>query len=56
MSTFVQSSVDPAKVVKVVQPINVKFFDPSKYELLDIASKGNLVLVAKIPNSHPGKG
>ncbi|EOY19277.1 UDP-Glycosyltransferase superfamily protein [Theobroma cacao] len=55
VSTFVQSGVDPAKVVKVVQPIDVKFFDPSKYKPLDIASKGNLVLGARIPNSNPRK-
>ncbi|KAK5826572.1 uncharacterized protein LOC108483994 [Gossypium arboreum] len=55
VSTFVQSGVDPSKVMKVVQPIDVRFFDPSKYEPLDIASKGNLVLGAKTPNSSPGK-
>lgn len=44
VNTFVQSGVDPAKVVKVVQPIDVDFFDPLKYEALDLASIGNLVL------------
>ncbi|KAJ0046751.1 hypothetical protein Pint_05783 [Pistacia integerrima] len=44
VSTFVQSGVDPSKVVKIVQPIDVNFFDPLKYEPLDLASKGKLVL------------
>lgn len=43
VSTFVQSGVDPSKVVKIVQPIDVKFFDPLKYEPLDLISKGKLV-------------
>ncbi|GLT88718.1 hypothetical protein SLE2022_067300 [Rubroshorea leprosula] len=47
VSSFVQSGVDPSKVVKVVQPVDNKFFDPSKYEPLDLASIGNLVLGAK---------
>ncbi|GLT50055.1 hypothetical protein SLA2020_235670 [Shorea laevis] len=47
VSSFVQSGVDPSKVVKVVQSVDVKFFDPSKYEPLDLASIGNLVLGAK---------
>ncbi|XVF82723.1 hypothetical protein PTKIN_Ptkin16aG0072100 [Pterospermum kingtungense] len=48
VSTFVKSGVDPAKVAKIVQPIDVKFFDPSNYKPLDIVSKGNLVLGSKI--------
>ncbi|GMJ14391.1 hypothetical protein like AT3G10630 [Hibiscus trionum] len=55
VSTFVQSGVDQSKVVKVVQPIDVRFFDPLKYEPLDIAAAGNLVLGAKKPDSSPGK-
>ncbi|KAE8714794.1 uricase-2-like [Hibiscus syriacus] len=55
VSTFVQSGVDQSKVVKVVQPIDVRFFDPSKYEPLDIAVIGNLVLGAKNLDSSPGK-
>ncbi|GAV64090.1 Glycos_transf_1 domain-containing protein [Cephalotus follicularis] len=51
VSTFVKSGVDASKVVKIVQPIDVNFFDPLKYEPLDIASKGNLVLGAKKSNS-----
>ena len=50
MSTFVQSGVDPAKVVKIVQPIDVKFFDPLKYEPLDIATIGKCVLGGRKPN------
>ncbi|GFS46076.1 UDP-Glycosyltransferase superfamily protein [Actinidia rufa] len=30
VSTFVQSGVDSSKVVKIVQPVDVKFFDPVK--------------------------
>ncbi|KAJ6690634.1 hypothetical protein OIU85_006845 [Salix viminalis] len=44
VSTFVQSGVDPSKVVKVVQAVDVDFFDPLKYEPLDLVSTGNLVL------------
>ncbi|KAL4367426.1 hypothetical protein GQ457_05G032690 [Hibiscus cannabinus] len=55
VSTFVQSGVDQSKVVKVVQPIDVRFFDPSKYGPLDIAAAGNPVLGAEKPNSSPGK-
>ncbi|KAI4347764.1 hypothetical protein L6164_008547 [Bauhinia variegata] len=44
VSTFVESGVDPSKVVKIVQPIDVKFFDPLKYEPLVVASIAKLVL------------
>lgn len=44
MSTFVQSGVDPSKVVKIVQPVDVKFFDPLRYKPLDLASTAELVL------------
>lgn len=44
VSTFIESGVDPSKVVKVVQPVDYKFFDPVKYEPLDLASIGTLVL------------
>ncbi|RYQ92284.1 hypothetical protein Ahy_B09g098468 isoform A [Arachis hypogaea] len=43
-STFVGSGVDPSKVVKIVQPIDVKFFDPAKYKPLDLASRGQCIL------------
>lgn len=42
--TFVSSGVDPSKVVKVVQPIDVGFFNPEKYEPLDLFSLGDLIL------------
>lgn len=44
VSTFVHSGVEPSKVVKVVQPIDVGFFNPSKYKPLDLVSTGKLVL------------
>ncbi|XP_020222438.1 uncharacterized protein LOC109804924 [Cajanus cajan] len=44
MSTFVQSGVDPSKVVKIVQPVDVNFFDPVRYIPLDLASRAKLVL------------
>lgn len=44
VSTFVESGVDPSKVVKIVQPIDVKFFDPVKYKPMDLASRAKLVL------------
>ncbi|KAL5735209.1 hypothetical protein ACOSP7_033070 [Xanthoceras sorbifolium] len=55
VSTFVQSGVDPAKVVKIVQPIDVKFFDSLKYEPLDISTIGKSVLGAKNPNLSSSK-
>ncbi|XP_031380362.1 uncharacterized protein LOC116195362 [Punica granatum] len=42
--TFVSSGVDPAKVVKIMQPIDVEFFDPEKYWPMDLSSLGDLVL------------
>ncbi|CAL0321211.1 unnamed protein product [Lupinus luteus] len=50
VSTFVESGVDPSKVVKIVQPIDVKFFDPDKYKPLDLASRAKLVLGSSIVN------
>ncbi|GMG99496.1 hypothetical protein Nepgr_001336 [Nepenthes gracilis] len=44
VSTFTQSGVDPSKVVKVVQPVDVDFFDPLNYEPLDLRSVRKLVL------------
>uniref|UniRef100_A0A5B7C2R1 Uncharacterized protein n=1 Tax=Davidia involucrata TaxID=16924 RepID=A0A5B7C2R1_DAVIN len=49
-STFIQSGVDPSKVVKIVQPIDVKFFDPLKYKPLDLSSIGTLVLGSSSTN------
>ncbi|CAL9178204.1 unnamed protein product [Musa hybrid cultivar] len=39
VSTFRRSGVDPAKVVKLVQPVDVEFFDPAKHEALVLPSK-----------------
>lgn len=36
VSTFVKSGVDPAKVVKVVQAVDVAFFDPAKHDALPL--------------------
>ncbi|GAB2274910.1 hypothetical protein Dimus_009680 [Dionaea muscipula] len=45
VSTFVRSGVDPSRVVKVVQPVDVEFFDPLKYyEPLNLQSVRKLVL------------
>nr|GMC94060.1 uncharacterized protein LOC109147924 isoform X2 [Ipomoea batatas] len=44
VETFTRSGVDPLKVVKVVQAVDVEFFDPGKYEPLDIGARGSLVL------------
>lgn len=43
-STFIESGVIPSKVVKIVQPIDVKFFDPVKYEPLDLDSMAEWIL------------
>lgn len=55
VSTFIQSGVDPSKVVKVVQPIDVEFFDPLKYKPLDLASIANLVLGSRNMDSNSKK-
>lgn len=39
VSSFRRSGVDPAKVVKLVQPVDVEFFDPAKHEALVLPSK-----------------
>ncbi|KAA0034642.1 group 1 family glycosyltransferase [Cucumis melo var. makuwa] len=44
VSTFVESGVDPSKIVKVVQPVDVNFFDPLKYKPFSLESVGTLVL------------
>ncbi|CAK8572938.1 unnamed protein product [Lathyrus sativus] len=43
-STFIESGVVPSKVVKIVQPIDVKFFDPVKYKPLDLRSTAERIL------------
>ncbi|KAL5568645.1 hypothetical protein UlMin_025220 [Ulmus minor] len=52
VSSFVESGVDPSKVVKMVQPIDVKFFDPFVHKPLNLASIGNLVLGTPTRNSN----
>ncbi|KAH0745548.1 hypothetical protein KY285_007205 [Solanum tuberosum] len=44
VKTFTESGVDPLKIVKIVQPVDPDFFDPVKYEALDLGSLGNLVM------------
>uniref|UniRef100_A0A7N0T5Z8 Glycosyl transferase family 1 domain-containing protein n=1 Tax=Kalanchoe fedtschenkoi TaxID=63787 RepID=A0A7N0T5Z8_KALFE len=44
VNTFVNSGVEAKKVVKVVQAVDVSFFDPSKYQALDLNSVGQLIL------------
>ncbi|KAG0495040.1 hypothetical protein HPP92_006034 [Vanilla planifolia] len=34
VSTFVGSGVDPSKIVKIVQPVDIEFFDPAKHEAM----------------------
>ena len=51
MSTFVQSGVHPSKVVKIVQPVDVEFFDPVRYKPLDLASRAKLVLGSGVRKS-----
>lgn len=52
VSTFVASGVEPSKVVKVVQPVDVEFFDPAKYKPLVLA--GRPVLGSRPGNSNVG--
>ncbi|KAK6923714.1 hypothetical protein RJ641_009914 [Dillenia turbinata] len=42
--------LEPSKVVKVVQSVDVDFFDPRKYEAIDLASLGRLVFGKGLPN------
>ncbi|XP_060185049.1 uncharacterized protein LOC132614584 [Lycium barbarum] len=44
VKTFSESGVDPLKIVKIVQPVDLEFFDPVKYEPLELGSIGNLVM------------
>lgn len=44
VSSFIQSGVEKSKVIKLVQPVDVDFFDPEKYTPLDIDSLGKLIL------------
>ncbi|KAL6989199.1 hypothetical protein U1Q18_014952 [Sarracenia purpurea var. burkii] len=55
VSTFIKSGVDSSKVVKIVQPVDVKFFDPVKYSPFDLASRGVLVLGSNSVNLYSNK-
>lgn len=55
VNSFVQSGVDPLKVVKIVQPVDLEFFDPGKYEPLDLASVASLVLGSENENLSLGR-
>ncbi|KAF5185193.1 Udp-glycosyltransferase superfamily protein [Thalictrum thalictroides] len=55
VSTFIEIGVEPSKVVKVVQSVDVKFFDPSKYKPLDITSQAKLVLGSKNSDTNSKK-
>ncbi|CAN4126380.1 unnamed protein product [Withania somnifera] len=44
VKNFTQSGVDPLKIVKIVQPVDLDFFDPGKYEPPELDSIGNLVM------------
>ncbi|KAJ8756326.1 hypothetical protein K2173_025138 [Erythroxylum novogranatense] len=50
LSTFVESGVNPSKIVKIVQPVDIEFFDPIKYDPLDLVSRGNMILGEKNTN------
>ncbi|PON70258.1 Glycosyl transferase [Parasponia andersonii] len=52
VSTFIESGVDPSKVVKIVQPIDVNFFDPLQYKPLNLDSVGSMVLGSQTRNSN----
>ncbi|KAM3282714.1 hypothetical protein P3S67_026359 [Capsicum chacoense] len=44
VKSFSESGVDASKIVKVVQLVDLDFFDPRRYEALDFGSIGNLVM------------
>ncbi|CAM8893002.1 unnamed protein product [Rhodiola kirilowii] len=50
--TFVKSGVEAKKVVKVVQAVDVSFFDPLKYEPLDLSSVAEPVLGLGLPKKN----
>ncbi|PIN18529.1 Mannosylfructose-phosphate synthase [Handroanthus impetiginosus] len=45
VDTFIQSGFDPMKVRKIVQPVDLEFFDPSKVKPLDLASVGSSLVL-----------
>uniref|UniRef100_A0A6V7QWH9 Uncharacterized protein n=1 Tax=Ananas comosus var. bracteatus TaxID=296719 RepID=A0A6V7QWH9_ANACO len=52
LAAFVRSGVDPSKVAKIVQPVDVDFFDPSKHEALALPTK-NPIFSAAAPRKTP---
>ncbi|XP_016494568.2 uncharacterized protein LOC107813778 [Nicotiana tabacum] len=55
VKTFTQSGVDPLKIVKIVQPVDLEFFYPLKYEPLELVSIGNLVMRSSLTGLNLGK-
>lgn len=55
VKTFIESGVEPSKVVKVIQPIDLVFFDPDKCKPLDLSLRGTLILGSKSQNLSLGK-
>lgn len=51
VSTFIQSGVNSLKVAKIVQPVDVKFFNPVNCEPLDLRSRATQVLGSGDENS-----
>ncbi|XP_074304197.1 uncharacterized protein LOC141638918 [Silene latifolia] len=50
VSSFTKSGVQPSKIVKLVQAVDVDFFDPEKYQPLDLLGVRQLIL------GKPNKG
>lgn len=55
VKTFTESGVDPLKIVKIVQPVDLDFFDPVKYESLDFGPIGDLVMGSSLNGLDLGK-
>ncbi|GAA0167031.1 hypothetical protein LIER_22057 [Lithospermum erythrorhizon] len=53
--SFIGSGVDPLKVVKVIQSVDVEFFDPVKCDPLDLRRLGNWVLGQAKRGVNPGE-
>ncbi|KAK9691556.1 hypothetical protein RND81_09G204200 [Saponaria officinalis] len=51
VSSFIQSGVESSKIVKVVQPVDVDFFDAREYQSLDLAHVRRLVLGKGVKSS-----
>ncbi|KAL8538884.1 hypothetical protein ACS0TY_000765 [Phlomoides rotata] len=50
VSTFRQSGVDPIKIKKIVQPVDLEFFDPYKVKPLELGLISRIVLGSDAPN------